>query len=171
MIRSIYVDDFDGRKNNVSDLEVMELYRKAKSRMKDGNFNLRKWESNFREFTKMTREGDCVENDAPMISEEDETYDRTNLGDKVITEATERKYLGHNWNRLEDHSILQFDLLIQFAKELPLSKRSDLKVVAKLYDPLVFLSPLYTSIKVIIQELCKLKFDWDEALCYDLKSR
>ena len=34
-----------------------------------------------------------------------------------------------------------------------------------------FLSPLFTMIKVIFQELCKLKFHCYEALTDDLKSR
>ena len=44
MLSSLYVDDFNGGKSNVS--EAADLYRKTKSRMKDGNFNLRKWNSN-----------------------------------------------------------------------------------------------------------------------------
>ena len=86
-------------------------------------------------------------------------------------ETTERKVLGLIWNHFEDHFIFEFNFLIQFARELPLSKRSVLKVVAKLYDPLGLLSPLFTTIKVIFQELCKLKVDWDEPLTDNLKSR
>ena len=151
--------------------EAADLYRKTKSRMKDGNFNLRKWNSNSRELTELIKKEEQVDKDIPKVSEEDETYARTNLGDKIVMETTERKVLGLIWNHFEDHFIFEFNFLIQFARELPLSKRSVLKVVAKLYDPLGLLSPLFTTIKVIFQELCKLKVDWDEPLTDNLKSR
>ena len=38
MLNSLYVDDFNGGKSNVS--EAVDLYQKARSRMKNGNFNL-----------------------------------------------------------------------------------------------------------------------------------
>ena len=40
-LNALHVDDFNGRKDNVSD--AFELYSKAKSRMKDGGFNFKKW--------------------------------------------------------------------------------------------------------------------------------
>ena len=54
-----------------------------------------------------------------------------------------------------------FDWLVQFARELPLNKRSVLKVVAKLYDPLGLISPLFITVKALFQDLCKLKTNWD----------
>ena len=169
MLSSLYVDDFNGGKSNVS--EAADLYRKTKSRMKDGNFNLRRWNSNSRELTELIEKEEQVDKDIPRVSEEDETYARTNLGDKSVMGTTEQKVLGLIWNHFEDHFIFEFNFLIQFARELPLSKRSVLNVIAKLYDPLGLLSPLFTTIKVIIQELCKLKVDWDEPLTDNLKSR
>ena len=44
VLSSLYVDDFNGGKSNVS--KAANLYLKAKSRMENGNFNLRKWNSN-----------------------------------------------------------------------------------------------------------------------------
>ena len=43
-LNSLYVDDSNGGKDN--DSEAFELYSKARSRMSDGGFNLRKWISN-----------------------------------------------------------------------------------------------------------------------------
>jgi hypothetical protein len=170
MLSSLYVDDFNGGKSNVS--EAADLYRKAKSRMEDGNFNLRKWNSNSKELLELFKKEDQNENKTSKISEEDETYARTNLGEKILTELpTQRKVLGLIWNNIDDQLIFQFDFLVQFARQLPCTKRSVLKVVAKLYDPLGFLSPLFTTIKIIFQELCKLKTDWDDPLPEDLRSR
>ena len=147
MLNSLYVDDFNGGKSNVS--KAMDLYRKAKSRMKDGNFNLRKWNSNSRELIQLFRKEDQSGNEMRKVSEADETFARTNLGEKILTETPERKILELTWKNIEDNFIFQFDVLFQFAKELPLCKRSVLKVAANLYDPLGFLSPLFTTIKII----------------------
>ena len=64
-----------------------------------------------------------------------------------------------------------FDWLVQFARELPLNKRSVLKVVAKLYDPLGLISPLFITFKALFQDLCKLKTNWDEPLNEELARR
>lgn len=64
-----------------------------------------------------------------------------------------------------------FDWLVQFAKELPLNKRSVLKGVAKLYDPLGLISPLLFTVKALFQDLCKLKIAWDETLNEELTLR
>ena len=64
-----------------------------------------------------------------------------------------------------------FDWLVQFARELPLNKRSVLKVVAKLYDPLGLISPLFITVKALFQDLCKLKTNWDEPLSEELAHR
>ena len=61
-----------------------------------------------------------------------------------------------------------FDWLVQFAKELPLNKRSVLKVVGKLYDPLGLISPLFITVKALFQDWRKLKIDWDERLKEEL---
>ena len=60
---------------------------------------------------------------------------------------------------------------LQFANELPLNKRSVLKVVAKLYDPLDLISPLFITVKALFQDLCKLKIGWDEPLNEELVLR
>ena len=64
-----------------------------------------------------------------------------------------------------------FDWLVQFATDLPLNKRSVLKVVAKLYDPLGLISPLFITVKALFQDLYKLKTNWDEPLSEELAHR
>jgi len=67
--------------------------------------------------------------------------------------------------------MFSFDWLVQFAKELPLNKRSVLKVGAKLYDPVGLISPLFITVKALFQDFCKLKIGWDEPLNEDLALR
>ena len=44
-------------------------------------------------------------------------------------------------------------------------------MAAKLYDPLEIISPIFLPVKLIFQELCKLKVDWDEFLSEEMKSK
>ncbi|KAK2559418.1 hypothetical protein P5673_018046 [Acropora cervicornis] len=94
--------------------------------------------------------------EASMVSEEDKTYTQTQLGVNDSTISCEMKILGLNWDIEKDTFMFYFDGLVQFSRELPLNKRSVLKVVAKLYDPL---------------DLCKLKIGWDKPFDEELTLR
>ena len=165
-LNSLYVDDFNGGK--VNDSEAFELYSKAKCRMRDGGFNLRKWISNSQKLMQWIDQEEGVPiTESGKLAEEDQTYATTYLGIKGNA-AEERKVLGLNWDIIRDTFIIRFDWLVRFAKELPSTKRSILRVVAKLYDPLGFMSPLFTAVKILFQDLCKSKTDWDEPICDEL---
>ena len=141
-LSSLYVDDFNGGKDSVP--EAFELYTKARSRMKEAGFNLRKWISNSKKLTQWIDEEEGVPiTEASVVSEEDKTYTQTQLEVNNTVISSERKILGLNWDVEKDTFMFHFDWLVQFAKELPLTKRSVLKVVAKLYDPLGLISPLF----------------------------
>ena len=51
------------------------------------------------------------------------------------------------------------------------TKRSVLCIGAKLYDPLGLISPVFVKVKILFQDLCLDKRDWDEGLPDPLKSR
>ena len=145
-------------------LRRFELYSKAKCRMRDGGFNLRKWISNSQKLMQWIDQEEGVPiTESAKLAEEDQTYATTYLGIKGNA-AEERKVLGLNWDIIRDAFIVRFDWLVRFAKELPSTKRSILRVVAKLYDPLGFMSPLFTAVKILLQDLCESKADWDEPL-------
>ena len=67
-----------------------------------------------------------------------------------------------NWNTLTDEIFFNFSDLCPFAQALPLTKRSVLKVTAKIFDPMGFLTPLTIEMKILFQELCINKTNWDE---------
>ena len=66
-----------------------------------------------------------------------------------------------NWNTHDDEIIFSFSELYNYASSLPPTKRSLLKVTAKIYDPMGFLSPLTVEMKILFQELCIKKTNWD----------
>ena len=72
--------------------------------------------------------------------------------------------LGICWNPVEDK--LQFEVkeIAQLAKQVNPTKRTIVSIAAKFYDPLGIISPIVANFKLIVQELCKMKVDWDEPL-------
>ena len=80
------------------------------------------------------------------FQEEDDTYAKTTIGmDNAAYSQCEQKVLGVNWNYLEDCLISPLKPLAQFACELPATKQSILKVVAKIFDLLGVISPSHIS--------------------------
>ena len=171
-LTSLYVDDFSGGKDSAP--EAFELYKKARLRMNEAGFNLRKWISSSEKLMHWIEQEEGVpakSTSESELCEEDGTYAQTHLGAEGGAVSSEKKILGLNWDIERDSFIFRFDWLVQFAKELPLSKRSVLRVVAKLYDPLGLVSPLFVTIKALFQDLCKLKIDWDDPFNEELTVR
>ena len=107
------------------------------------------------------------------LSEEDSMYAQTQFGVQSCYAfvSNEKKIIRLNWNIERDTFVFRFDWLVEFAKELILNKRTVLKVVAKFYDPLGLISPLFITIKTLFQDLCRLKIGWDDPLDEELSLR
>ena len=139
--------------------------------MQQGGFNLRKWRTNSRTVQEaINRSVDRVEpavttDGEKFISEEDESYAKASTGPPISANSTADnatvKVLGSIWNTATDQ--FKFDFTEQ-AKLLPTTKRSLLKVSAKIFDPLGLLSPFTILWKVLFQELCNKRVDWDDQL-------
>ena len=74
-------------------------------------------------------------------------------------------------NTKADKFLFNFTELVKFANTLPVTKRSLLKISAKVFDPLGFLSPSVIQLKCMLQELCVEKIDWDRELQGDWLSK
>jgi hypothetical protein len=72
--------------------------------------------------------------------------------------------LGTIWNKSSDELEFKFTDLVEEAKALPATKRSLLKVIDKIFDPLGFLSPFIIRWKVLFQILCIENVNWDSEL-------
>ena len=166
---SFYVDDLLTGESN--DKKALAIYHRAKKWMAEGGFNLRKWKTNSIELQRAIAETESVTKSIGASSnnkENDESYVKPNsqgLSTSMpIDEDIFVKVLGMNWNILEDEIIFSFAELYNYASSLPLTKRSVLKVTAKIYDPVGFLSPLTVEMKILFQELCIEKTNWDTEL-------
>ena len=142
--------------------------------MKEARFNLREWMSSSKRLMEWIdeEEGVPVKN-VVKLSEEDSMYAQTQFGVQSCYAfvSNEKKIIRLNWNIGRDTFVFRFDWLVEFAKELILNKRTVLKVVAKLYDPLGLISPLFITIKTLFQDLCRLKIGWDDPLDEELSLR
>ena len=117
--------------------------------MRKGGFNLRKWRTNN---TLLQQKIDGAERELG------EDIPVSQPADKPI------KILGLGWNVSRDQFAVDLTKLIQYLSSLPPTKRSLLRVTAKIYDPFGFISPFTVSVKVIFQQLYTQKVDWDDKL-------
>ena len=73
--------------------------------------------------------------------EEDLSYAKLLLRtESSHSHQTEQKVLRLNWNFARDTSVIRFDDIVKLVNELPSSKRSILKIITKVFDPLSMLT-------------------------------
>lgn len=65
---------------------------------------------------------------------------------------------------MSDEMSIDFEELIEYANTLQVTKRSLLKLSAKVFDPLGRLSPFTITMKCEFQSLCLETFGWDVEL-------
>ncbi|XP_062582984.1 uncharacterized protein LOC134244753 [Saccostrea cucullata] len=132
---NIYVDNVITGVDNIQEAEI--LYREAKEIFSSISMNLRDWASNAKDFYE-------------TIPDEDQS-------------AREKlKILGLTWNLMED--VLSVPCGNCMSKTEPVTKREVLQVVASIFDPLGFFTPVTLKAKLFLQTLWKKNFEWDEAL-------
>ena len=172
---SLYVDNLVSGAEDVD--KGFELYKTSRKVMAEGSFNLRNSQSNsVALINKIKETEESIKNECQtterevepnLIQEEDETYTKSTIGSGTNDEKTV-KLLGVGWNCESDDLLFNLSDLIDFAKDLPVTKRSLLKLTAKIFDPLGMLSPFVVKMKSLFQVICQEKKDWDEPLCGDL---
>ncbi|XP_024869084.1 uncharacterized protein LOC112452878 [Temnothorax curvispinosus] len=144
--RDFYVDDILTGADTIEDAkrirdEIVQLLRL-------GAFQLSKWASN-----------------CSLLLE---NVDNPHLNTVAITNSTDSRILGIQWDQARD--VLQFSYKTQDYSSI-VNKRGILSEVAKLFDPLGLLGPMITSAKLILQELWQAGVEWDETVPQHLHSR
>ena len=130
---------------------------------------MRKWSSNSPQLMKRIKshEGttELSGSGNSSVKEDDQSHTDCTLGvGHVLNEAEEHKVLGIIWNYSSDQLSIDLNKVIENAKLLPPTKRSVLKVVAQVCDPLGWISPVVITMKILFQKLCMDKEDWDTPL-------
>ena len=152
---SLYIDDFAG--GAYEDSEALQVYHNSQEIMNKGGFKLRKWNSN----SKNLRDSIAAEEASRLPNDEIEFKQQVN---GTADETRYIKFLGINWN--VDTDELHYDLsdLSVFAQALPSTKRSVLKLSAKIFDPLGLVTSFAINMKMLFQSLCTKGVDWDDNL-------
>lgn len=147
-MRHIYVDDILFGANEIAASQKTREQLVALLRL--GRFQLRKWASNSAELlSDINAEGHGL------------------ACSKILASNENVKILGVAWSPLKD----AFQCHVMFSEIVPITKRSILLVIAKLYDPLGWVTPVTISTKIFVQQLWKAKIGWDETLSFPLLSQ
>ena len=124
-----------------------------------------KWNTNSSNLKKtFSEESSPNPTNVKHVKEEDESYAKTVTGTTIKANSNTVKVLGSIWNTASDTLEFNFSNLVSEAKSLPPTKRSLLKISAKIFDPLRLLSPFTIQWKVLFQLLCNENIEWDDEL-------
>lgn len=125
--------------------EALKLYHEITGLLAKSKLEMRKWCSNSCELLKS------------IPPEHQESLMQIN-DDEVA------KTLGLNWSPTNDHFVFSLDTPPGGVKWC---KRMIVSYIAKIFDPLGFLSPVVTKLKIFTQHLWSKKLHWDESLPQD----
>lgn len=139
--RNFYVDD--ELKSVPTEEEAIRLADQLIALTREGGYNLTKFMSNSRKVL-------------ASIPKERRAKPDVNLD---FDELPNERALGLKWNAENDYFYFN-----SVNTDKPQTKRGVLSIVSSLYDPLGFLSPFVLLAKIIIQELWRTKYDWDETI-------
>ena len=150
IMQDFYVDDL--LKSFKTTGEAVEITKQLQELLARGGFKLTKFMSNKREVLRAFQ----PEDHAPTFK---------NLDLKLDSLPVDRA-LGIHWN-VEDDT---FNLVVG-DKIQPETRRGVLSSIATIYDPLGYAGPLLLPGREINQELCRMKYEWDERLPEELIAR
>ncbi|XP_049866290.1 uncharacterized protein LOC126366989 [Pectinophora gossypiella] len=138
---AFYMDDLVHGADTIE--EGKELISNLNLLMKAGGFNLRKWSSN---------ENRLLEEIKSEQNKSEDNVFNFKTGD-------ESKTLGLSWNSTND--IFTFNYNISNKTKIT-TKRVLLSEISKLFDPLGWLAPLTTKLKLLFQTVWKDELNWDD---------
>ena len=135
--------------------------------MSEGGFRLRKWKTNDEELATKIIENENVKEGSKVkgIGQENESA-AVSTGLRAKT-----KVLGLTWDSEKDELLIDLKALLNKSCEVFPTKRSILSMLAAIFDPLGLVSPIMVTAKILFQDLCLSKCDWDQVLPQDKLGR
>ena len=143
LLKSFYVDDMVSGAD--TEEEAVQLTDESDKIMKEANMKLNKWNSNSKQ-----------------------VLETCSVADTAKTGESSVKVLGMSWNTEADLFEYNVQNIIALSESLKPSKRTVLRILQKVYDPLGFLAPYIITAKVFLQRLCRLDVSWDEEIPEDM---
>ncbi|XP_071057602.1 uncharacterized protein [Onthophagus taurus] len=145
-----YVDDIFSGANSID--KVHEIIFELNKILKSAGFTARKWVSNHQ---------DALVHLPLDVLSSAHTYS--------VEEDNKLRALGLLWNNIED--LFLFVCRASYNMSKSTTKREVLSFIARLFDPLGWLSPLTIIAKVFMQQLWVQHLDWDENLPNNLEEK
>jgi hypothetical protein len=139
--RNFYVDDC--LKSVREEDKAIKLAKDLCELLALGGFKLTKWLSNLQKVIESLPESERA------AQVKDLNFDKTPI----------ERALSVRWN--VSSATFGFAIVI---KDRPATRRGILSIVSSVYDPLGFVAPYILSAKLILQDLCCLKLDWDDKI-------
>ena len=130
--------------------EATNLLKELCELLAKGGFKLTKWTSNSRK----------VIESVPPCNRSKELMDL----DLTSAALPKEHALGLQWNVEQDTLCFKVNV-----RSKPATRRGILSVVNSVFDPLGYGAPAILPMKVLLQELCKSKLDWDDPIPYDME--
>ena len=147
VLNEFYVDDLMSGSDDVE--SALKLQSDLIKLLQSGGFQLRKWSAN---------------HDALIETVPENHRETTTLLNIDIDESV--KALGIYWNPTRD----EFGFKVDMKPASTATKRSILSDVARLFDPLGWLSPSIIKAKIFLQQLWLLGVSWDDNIPTELLS-
>ena len=145
LLRQIYIDDCLFGAD--SEEQILKIREKVRTLLGKGEFQLRKWASN----------------SASLLQDIDPAEHGLAI-EKPLKEDESLKILSIFWIPIQD----TYHFRIHLLEKSVLTKRSVLSLIARLYDPLGWVSPVVIIAKSYMQKLWLKSLSWDEPLPPDL---
>ena len=144
--RDFYVDDI--LTGAASKEEAEALQSGLINTLKRGQFDLKKWTCS---------DASVTLNLPPEFREANESFEFLDQNHTIKT-------LGLVWNPTSDEFSFKVAHLEKNSATDSMTKRQMLSDIAKIFDPLGWLSPITMTLKHLMQQVWTLKIDWDESL-------
>ena len=166
-----YVDDLITGAPDVN--TALDFCIQSKMILEHAGMNLRKWNSNVPDLLlklqSATASGQTTGSSVKNLVKDDETYAKTMSGHSVIKPCGDpARILGIVWDSMRDVLSFDFTEISELTASREITKRSILRLTAKLFDPLGFLSPFVIQLNILFQDLCVGEVDWDAPLSGDV---
>ncbi|GFW65191.1 integrase catalytic domain-containing protein [Trichonephila clavipes] len=142
-----YVDDLLAGADSLD--SASKIVHELLNLMSAGGFELRKWS--------------CTH---PKVLLDLPNTLKTNISSHSFDDEPTQKILGLFWDLNEDSFKVRAVLSDQVS-----TKRQMLSIIARIFDPLGFVSPSTIILKIILQDLWKAGLDWDDEISSDIFNR
>ena len=136
LLKSMHVDDLNSGVNDIQ--SGLQFYQKSRKCFSEAGFHLRKFQSNSKELELL-------------------------VGEESTESKTITKVLGLQWDKEHDTLLFSFHDLLEGVKDVP-TKREVLSFIAAIYDPLGLINPVVVKLKILFQDICQSKINWDSAI-------